>query len=255
MDMALFLIRLRKLAAIVAHPVHYAAFFRHGVAPAVEHERVLRRLDFDCVIDVGANRGQFSLLCRHLNPPARIIAFEPLSEPARVYRRAFAGSQAVQLHEVALAPMRGEMQMHVSGRDDSSSLLPISSLQTENYPGTELVEVRRVPTGPLSDFVTPHDLRTRNLLKIDVQGFELEVLKSAETLLPHFRWVYAECSFVPLYAGQALAGEIIAWLAARGFDLRVRLNPAYARHGGELLQADLLFENRQPADAALARNH
>jgi hypothetical protein len=87
------------------------------------------------------------------------------------------------------------------------------------------------------------DLGERNLLKIDVQGFELEVLKSAETLLPGFRWIYAECSAVALYEGQALADEVIQWLKMRQFDLVGRFNPSRGRDGA-LLQADLLFQLR-----------
>jgi FkbM family methyltransferase len=254
-DLILASIRLRKLAAIIAHPLYFGAFFRYGVAPAVEHEAVLRNLDFDCVIDVGANRGQFSLICRQIKPRARIIAFEPLGEPADIYRAVFSRDERVRLHNVALAPAPGKMQMNVSRRDDSSSLLPISSFQTENFPGTELAEVRAVVAGPMADFVRPADLSSRNLLKIDVQGFELEVLKSAEALLPRFHWIYVECSYRTLYFGQALAEQVVAWLTERGFEFRAHFNPTYVRSGGELLQADILFETRQRADAALARNH
>jgi FkbM family methyltransferase len=153
----------------------------------------------------------------------------------------------VTLHESALGQARGEMTMNISARDDSSSLLPISRAQIDNFPGTGAIATRAVRVGPLSDFVQPSALGERNLLKIDVQGFELEVLKSAETLLPQFDWVYAECSFVPLYEGQALAAEIIGWLDARGFRLTGQFNPAQARADGALLQADLLFENSKRA--------
>ena len=243
MDWRLLTIRLRKLLAIAVQPLYRSAFLRHGVAPAIDHERVLAQLDFDFVADVGANRGQFALVCRRRRPGARIVAFEPLLGPAAVWRAVFDGDVLARLHECALAPTRGEMAMHVSAHDDSSSLLPISSIQTDNFPGTQAVARRTVPTGPLSDFVTPADLGARNLLKIDVQGFELEVLKSAEDILPQFRWVYAECSFVALYEGQALASEVIAWLAERNFDLAGRFNPSIGRAGG-ILQMDFLFQSR-----------
>jgi len=241
MNLDLLTIRLRKLAAIAVRSSYRSAFLRQGVAPAIEHEAVLGTLDFDFVADVGANRGQFSLVCRRLRPGARIVAFEPLAGPAAAYRALFGGDPGVRLHACALAPQRGEMTMHISGREDSSSLLPISTLQSENFPGTESVGSASVPVGPLSDFVGEADLGERNLLKIDVQGFELEVLKSAGALLPRFDWIYAECSFVPLYEGQALAEEVTAFLAGQGFGLRGRFNQACGKDGG-LLQADLLFE-------------
>jgi FkbM family methyltransferase len=240
LDLNLLTIRLRKLAAIATRPLYRRAFLRHGVAPAIEHEAVLRQLDFDFVADVGANRGQFSLVCRRLRPAAQVVAFEPLPGPAGIYRALFGSDPLVRLHECALAPARGEMVMHISGRDDSSSLLPISDLQGRNFPGTEEVGTRRVMTGPLSDFVAIDQMPRQSLLKIDVQGFELEVLKSAASLLPRFGWIYAECSFVSLYEGQALADEVIAWLKAQRFELRGRFNPTHGRDGA-LLQADLLF--------------
>ena len=83
----------------------------------------------------------------------------------------------------------------------------------------------------MPDFISRDDLGRQNLLKIDVQGFELEVLKSAEPLLSQFRWIYAECSSVPLYEGQALADEVIQWLKARRFDLIGRFNPSRGRDG------------------------
>jgi FkbM family methyltransferase len=243
MNLDLLTIRLRKLAAIAIRSSYRGAFLRHRVAPAIEHEAVLGGLGFDFVADVGANRGQFSLACRQVRPQARIVAFEPLPGPAAIYRSLFAGEARVRLHECALAPQRGEMTMHVSGREDSSSLLPISTLQSENFPGTESVGICRVPVGPMSDFIQQDDLGRQNLLKIDVQGFELEVLKSAESLLPRFRWIYAECSSVPLYEGQALADEVILWLKMRQFDLIGRFNPSRSRDG-TALQADLLFQLR-----------
>jgi len=235
-----FSLRLRKLASIGLVGSYRRAFLRHGVAPAIEHRAVLQNLPFDLVVDVGANRGQFTLLCRQLRHSARVIAFEPLPGPAGVYRALFCEAANVSLHGVALSPERGEMEMNMSQSDDSSSLLPISKAQTENYPGTDRVGGCRVPVAPLTDFMSAEDMTSRSLLKMDVQGFELEVLKSGEALLPSFAWIYAECSYVPLYEGQALADEIITFLSARGFVLSGRYNPSHGRSGA-LLQADLLF--------------
>lgn len=133
--------------------------------------------------------------------------------------------------------------MHVSARDDASSLLAISKIQTDNFPGTGAVELRTVPIAPMSDFIPASDMGLRNLLKIDVQGFELEVLKSAGPLLPRFQWVYVECSYVALYEGQALVDQVVAYLQEQGFRLSGRFNTSHSRLDGAMLQADLLFES------------
>lgn len=132
--------------------------------------------------------------------------------------------------------------LHVAGADDSSSLLPISSLQVSLFPGTAEVRTEKVPVGPLSDFVSAGDIKAPALLKLDVQGFELETLLGCEDLLECFAYVYAECSFVELYTGQALADEVVAWLRERNFVLKGVYNMSYDKSGGAV-QGDFLFSN------------
>jgi hypothetical protein len=131
--------------------------------------------------------------------------------------------------------------MHVSGRDDSSSLLPISSVQTAMFPGTGEIATTEVRVGPLEEFVKAEELRSPAMLKLDVQGFEYEALTGCESMLSHFDWVYCECSFVEFYSGQKLAADVIEWLAARGYGLCGVFNSAYDKTG-RAVQADFLFQ-------------
>jgi hypothetical protein len=73
-----------------------------------------------------------------------------------------------------------------------------------------------------------------------VQGFELPALAGCEGVLDRFAWVYVECSFMELYAGQALADEVIAWLRERGLRLSGVYNMAYDGEG-RAVQTDFLF--------------
>ncbi len=236
------LLRKIKKTATLLPTGAYRRALRHGVAAAIEHRAVIRDLALASSVDVGANVGQFSLLVRNEHPKAKIIAFEPLAGPAVVYKKLFADDPQVEFHQVALGPKAETLDMHVSQSIDSSSLLPISDLQEERFPGTKEAGRESVTVAPMSDFISKEQLRRPALLKIDVQGFELEVLKSAESLLPHFRWVYVEASFLPLYEGQALADEVIAYLQARDFKLTGLYSPSYDKKG-QAVQADFLFEN------------
>ena len=130
--------------------------------------------------------------------------------------------------------------MHVSARPDSSSLLPITDRQSALFPGTEAVGTVRVEAGPLDAFITRADLIAPALLKIDVQGFELEVLRASRSLLAAFDHVYVEASYEELYAGQALAGDVAAFLAGHGFAEAGRFNVSRDRDGRPV-QADFLF--------------
>ena len=213
---------------------------RYGVAASIEHMCILRHIECSTVVDIGANRGQFALLLRHYFSNARIISFEPLAEPAAKFRKVFANDKAVVLHEVAIGPNEATVMMHVSGRDDSSSLLSITAAQSEIFPGTEEVATREIRVAPLDAFVTADEIRAPAMLKLDVQGFEYEALIGSEALLLYFDLVYCECSFIELYSGQKLVSEIIAWLSARGFVLIGVYNSSYDRLG-IAIQADFLF--------------
>ena len=233
--------KFRKLLRIVAKrdPLWLNALCR-GVAAGIEHTAVLRKLACNTVVDVGANRGQFALAARHNFPNAQIFSFEPLEEPANMFRQIFALDNAVTLHSAAIGPDEEQREMHVSARDDSSSLLPISSLQNEIFPGTGEVGTADVQVAPLDAFLSDKDIAGPAMLKLDVQGFELEALQGCESLLNNFEWVYCECSFVELYSGQKLAFQIIEWLSNHGFRIMGMYNPSYDRDG-QAIQADFLF--------------
>jgi FkbM family methyltransferase len=239
----------RKLFHVLRHSDYRAALRIGKVAAAVEHERLLKTLRCATVVDIGANRGQFALVTRHCFPQARLICFEPLAEPARRFCDVFGGDPLVCLHRVAVGKESGEGTIHVAGRDGSSSLLPLTALQTSLFPRTSEVRTETVQIAPLEKLLTRDEVVAPALLKIDVQGYELNTLQGCETLLGEFDYVYVECSFVELYQGQALAHEVCAYLDQRGFRLAGVYNPHYDS-AGRAIQADFLFANRSRTSQA-----
>jgi FkbM family methyltransferase len=194
-------------------------------------------------VDIGANRGQFALIVRFLYPEASIISFEPLAGVAGLFRHVFSEDHKVRLEKCAIGATSQRHVIHVSARDDSSSLLPIGEGQLRNFPGTQEVGSEVVDVRRLDEVLRPEEISPPALLKLDVQGFELEALRGCEGLLRCFSWVYCECSFVPLYEGQAMADQIVAWLHRRNFRLRGVHNMTHEKTGGSL-QADFLFERQ-----------
>ncbi len=214
----------------------------HGVAAGIEHTKVLLGLNCQTVIDIGANRGQFALVSRRCFPGSRIFSFEPLAIPASRFHTVFKKDTNIILHQVAIGPQTGETGIHVAANDDSSSLLPILPLQERLFPGTNEIRTEMVKIGRLSDYVLPEEIISPAMLKLDVQGYELEALQGCENLLDQFLYIYAECSFVELYLGQALVDDIIDWLRKRGWSLSGIYNMVYDIKGRSI-QADFLFEN------------
>ena len=78
-------------------------------------------------------------------------------------------------------------------------------------------------------------------MKIDVQGYELEVLKGSSDLLQSIFYVYVECSFIELYDEQPLANDVINFLEKFSFILKGVYNPHFNKNG-IVVQADFLFE-------------
>ncbi len=235
----MFWLRLRKLICIALDPVLLLALLR-GAFAGMEHSAVLKSLDCEYVVDIGANRGQFALISRKVFPKAKIVSFEPLLEPAQVFRRVFDSDPNVTLYPYAVGKVEMSSTIHIAKDDDSSSLLPITKAQSEMFPGTVEKETREVAVRPLSQLIEPDSIPASSLLKIDVQGYELEVLQGCEDIIRKFSHLYVECSFVELYEGQALAHQIIAWLQERNFILSGIHNLYYAKDG-RAVQGDFLF--------------
>jgi FkbM family methyltransferase len=226
---------------------------KYRVAASVEHASVLDGLPgIRTVVDIGANVGQFALTARNSFPDSRIIAFEPLDGAARTWRSVFADDPHTTLIESAVGPLAGETVIHLSGRADSSSLLAITEKQDEIFPGTAGIGIRTIRVTRLCDSLKRDEIQTPALLKVDVQGYELQVLLGCEDLLDRFDWIYIECSFMELYAGQAFADQVIDWLRLRRFSLVGVYNMTYDNVTGLAVQGDFLFNRLSEAEAIIA---
>lgn len=232
------ILKFRKLWAGLSNPTYREAL-RHKVGATIEHGPALSRFKFDTVVDVGANRGQFATFARATFPQCRVISFEPLDQPATIFEAVFKGDPHVRLIRGAVAAQQADLEMHVTEHEDSSSFLDVSEIQQKAF-GSVVVKKTVVHCAPLSEFIGAEDLGKTALLKIDTQGYELEVLRGSVSLLPAFKAIYCELSYVELYRGQPKASEVICFLRDHGFNLTGVYNQA--QPDGVALQADMLFE-------------
>jgi FkbM family methyltransferase len=233
------MLRLKKLQIILLKSKLRRAFFHYLVMAGVEHRVVLNR-PLLTVVDIGANRGQFALAARSISD-AKVISFEPLPVAAAIFQKVFADDQKVKLHVAAIGEKTERKLIHLSARDDSSSLLEICDAQSAFFPGTQEVGTLEVEVGTLSDFLEKSEIERPAMLKLDVQGFEMEAITGCSSLINNFDYIYCECSFVELYQGQKLAGEVISYLNSLDFRLTGIYNPMYSKLGN-CIQADFLFE-------------
>ncbi|WP_433029631.1 FkbM family methyltransferase [Actinomycetospora sp. CA-053990] len=227
--------RMVKVGRLATRPSYWSDL-RKGVFPGLEHLQVPFLRHYDYVVDAGASRGQFASFAKNQWPNSRLFCFEPQPLCAAT-ARAVVGNRG-EVHEVALSDKDGDEELIVSGREDSSSLLPVGEL-AEQVANAGEVDRFSVPVHRLDGHTAEFGLGI-GLLKIDVQGLELEVLKGLGQQIRRFADIYLECSFRHLYEGQALGTEIIAYLSSYDFQLVAIENPARGENH-EILQADLLF--------------
>ena len=201
--------------------------------------RLLRTEQIDVVLDVGANAGQYAQRLRRAGYDRRIVSFEPLSEAFTALERATAGDPLWEARRLALGDEDGTADIHVAANSWSSSLLEmgerhLASAPDSAYTGTEAVRVARLDA--IWDDVVRDGERV--FLKLDVQGFEMHVLRGATTRLDRVTGVQAELALTPLYQGDSPWREVVDHLEARGFEL-AGLEPGFEDPDtGRMLQAD-----------------
>ena len=225
--------RLRKLRRTPASTLQV------GHVDSLELLELLRDRPPRIIYDVGAYEGTWTVLAKAIFPEAEVHAFEPLAALRKDFSRQTNGLTKIYYHPIALGAMTGTLPMKLASSLDSSSILKMTQEQIKQFrvqpAGVELVHAES-----LDEYIRKVSLPLPNLLKLDIQGYELEALRGAEECLASVDAVLSEVSFVEFYDEQCLFGDVVAFLGKRGF--RVRAFGAKTTLGKRILQTDVLFE-------------
>jgi FkbM family methyltransferase len=181
-------------------------------------------------------------LLRRAGYRGRIVSFEPVSAAYRVLEKIASKDAGWESHRVALADRDGVGRMHVSKNLASSSFLDIHHPHLEAYPEAAYVGTEEVPTARLDSIAAAFGIGDRpTMMKIDVQGFALEVLAGSAETLGRVSCLQVEMSLVSLYANEPTMPTLLRYLEERGFAL-TEIEPGfYERDTGRLLQVDGRF--------------
>lgn len=233
----------RRLGRLKSTPARH---LESGHIDSLELLDIIAREDGapDVIYDVGANIGTWARLAHSQFPKAQIYAFEPLSKHLGRLRQFATETNRLHIHEVALGASPGMATLHVTNFSDASSLLALGSKGSEVW-GLSEVEQIDVPVERIDDRISALAMAYPDLIKLDVQGFELQVLEGAAKALSRARHILIELSFDDIYEGQPANHEVLAFLAEAGFVLRALGKGV--RLGQPVLQIDALFVRRQSA--------
>jgi FkbM family methyltransferase len=216
---------------------------RKAKSPDAQLVALLRHFRITCVLDVGANVGQYGALLREWGYAGRIVSFEPQAAAhAALERRVAADPDWQVAPNMALGERNGEIELEISGETDMSSILPQSALLRQVSPSSAVVRKETVPLRRLDDVAgsyLAHDDRV--FLKIDTQGYEAEVLAGAAGLLERLAGIQLEMALVPLYERERPFRAMLDTLAALGFEPYLFLPGYFERKLARQLQVDGVF--------------
>ncbi|MBI2700729.1 MAG: FkbM family methyltransferase [Mycobacterium sp.] len=204
----------------------------------------LKSHQVDVVLDVGANSGQYGAGLRAAGFTGRIVSFEPLAGPFSQLERKASADPLWDCRRCALGDSDGTISINIAGNaGESSSVLPMLKSHQDAFPPANYVGTEEVPIHRL-DAVAAEILRPADVayLKIDVQGFEKQVLAGGKsTVTDRCVGMQLELSFLPLYEGGMLIREALDIAYALGFTL-TGLSPCFTdMRNGRMLQADGIF--------------
>jgi FkbM family methyltransferase len=182
----------------------------------IDHEPWLKQVHG--VIHVGANIGQERDLYRRRD--LRVLWVEPIPEVFATLQRHIAGLADQRAVQALITEHAGEAhELHVaSNQGGSSSILPMKR-HAELWPEVRYERTIRLRSDSLPSLLERLQLRPQDydFLALDTQGSELQVLRGAVPLLPHFRFVKVEVADFEAYAGGCLLADVERFFAEHGF--------------------------------------
>lgn len=195
------------------------------------------------VYDVGASNGDWSEDMAEVLPDANYHLFEPLSGASSPYygdmQECLRRFPHFKLHPIALGNINGTLPIQVFPDGFSSTLIPSEYHLINDRHG--------VPVRRLDDFVEEHHLPKPDLLKIDVQGFELEILKGSQQTLAHTKCLLLETWLYRDYGPDTpLLSDLVQFLDPFDF-VATTFGDMYVNESNALISVDIFFLRRDLA--------
>lgn len=202
---------------------------------------LLKHLNIDLVLDVGANVGKFCIELRKIGYKGEMISFEPLSKTFLILNSNSKKFIDWKCLNIALGNFNGESEINIAGNIDSSSILEMLDSHLESAPNSKYIGKEKIVIKTLDSIYSSLCENKNVFLKIDTQGFEKQVLDGSQEALRLIKVIQLEMSIIPLYNNSLTYLEMISYLNERNFHLHSIEPGFYNSSNGKLLQFDGVF--------------
>lgn len=206
---------------------------------------IIEKRDINLVIDAGANEGQFARKLRSFYS-GEILSFEPVSSVYEKLAATASSDPKWKAYQLALGSQTLTQTIHVSNSTVLSSLLTTNNYCSQrfgiNAAGTneEVVSVRRLDE--LLAEIAPDIKGKRIFLKLDTQGYDVEVFRGMGSKIKHVVALQSEVSFMPIYEGMPHWTESISAYESAGFEMVCMFPVTW--DAGRIIECDCLMVRR-----------
>ena len=228
--------KLNKIIMCILNPGFYKAYI-NGVAPLFEPYPLLNQIDqIKTIIDVGSNKGQFSILAKSLFPEVNIFSFEPQIKYLNL-QKTILGRKRIKYFNFGLGNTKTKKFFYITHREDSSSFLEPTQIKMDKY---KTKKIEKISIKKLDEIIKKSEIKRPSIMKLDVQGYELEVLKGSKNLLKYIDFIVTEISFKKIYKNQPTKKKLLQFLNRNYFKNKKMFN--ISKLNNKLFQADILFD-------------
>ena len=206
-------------------------------------QQELLRGNVNVIFDVGANRGNSSFEYSKIFPNSMIHSFEPFPDSYELFINLHKGNLNVKLNKYALSNDIGKSILNINKSIDTNSFLESIEMGANSDKGCVSVGRMLVETNTLDNYCSKNNINAIDILKIDVQGSEMEVLRGAVDMLNNGRikLIYIETYFKQQYLNQPLFHDISKLLYDYNFLLNDVYDPYFSNN--TMIWCDSIFIN------------
>ncbi|MBD2201185.1 FkbM family methyltransferase [Calothrix sp. FACHB-168] len=185
------------------------------------------------VIDVGAYKGQWTKLFKDIFPESKILMIEGQDSKYNLLKEVCDSFSGEVIVEIALLGSLDDYKVRFCEMETGSSIFEESSSFARKYSDKYLSTIDSL----LKKYP---DFQKVDFLKIDVQGYELEILKGAKNLIKNTEFILMEVSLIPINKGCPLISDVMKFMNENNFVLLDFCSQIRCQDGS-LWQTDLLF--------------
>ncbi len=209
---------------------------------SVNYRKLFSHFQIDLLFDVGANEGQYAEAMRKLGYDKELISFEPVKATYDKLSQKASGSTNWKTCNFALGDTDGEEYINVSKNTVSSSMLEMLPEHIKQEAGSAYVSKEKIVVKKLDSIFNTYVKQNSSVyLKLDVQGFEKNVIEGGTVSLKKIKLIQLEMALIPLYKGELLLADMINYMESKGFVLYTLIPGFNNYETGQLLQTDGIF--------------